>query len=86
MLSQKFHEKFCLWASMIAINVSVAICQVPICQFSSFGKKSSASQKFKVPVKVEFKLVEFAVCYCKWLMIGHAFWEQTFHLQSLKTS
>ena len=32
-------EKFCLWALIIAINVSVAICQLAIRQFSLFGKK-----------------------------------------------
>ena len=31
-------EKFCLWASMSAVNVSVAICQLPVRQFCSFGK------------------------------------------------
>ena len=33
-------EKFCICALMIAINVSVAICQLPIRQFCSFGKRS----------------------------------------------
>ena len=33
-------ENFCHWALMIAINVSVAICQLPISQFCSFGKGS----------------------------------------------
>ena len=31
--------KFCLWALIIEINVSVAICQLPIREFSLFGKK-----------------------------------------------
>ena len=31
--------KFCLWFLIIVINVSVAICQLPICQFCSFGKR-----------------------------------------------
>ena len=30
--------KFCLWAFMTAINVSNAMCQLPIHQFASFGK------------------------------------------------
>ena len=34
-------EKYCLWALMIAINVSVAICQLPIRQFCLFGKRSN---------------------------------------------
>ena len=33
-------EKFCLCALMIAINVSVVICQFSIRQFCSFGKRS----------------------------------------------
>ena len=33
-------EKICPWALMIAVNVSVAICQLPICQFCSLGKTS----------------------------------------------
>ena len=32
---------FCLLALMIAINVSVAMCQLPVHQFSSFGKMSN---------------------------------------------
>ena len=31
-------EKFCLWALIIVINMSVAICQLPTCQFSAFRK------------------------------------------------
>ena len=32
--------KFCLWALMSAINVSVTSCQLPTCKFSAFGKKA----------------------------------------------
>ena len=35
------HGKFCLWALTVAINVSVAICQLATCKFSSFGKISN---------------------------------------------
>ena len=35
------HEKFCVWALMIAINASAAICQFPIRQFSELGKTSN---------------------------------------------
>ena len=43
MISQNPHEKICLWASMIVFNVSVAICQLSIHQFSQFGKGPVAS-------------------------------------------
>ena len=33
-------RKFCLWALMIAINVSVVICQLPIYQFSALEKRT----------------------------------------------
>ena len=33
-------EKFCLCALRISMNVPVAICQLPIHQFCSFGKRS----------------------------------------------
>ena len=33
--------KFCLWTLMIAINMSVAICQLATCEFSAFGKKAN---------------------------------------------
>ena len=41
-VKQSLHpfKKFCLRVLMIAINVSVAICQLPIRQFCSFGKRS----------------------------------------------
>ena len=39
-MSHNPHEKICLWASVFAINVSVAICQLPIRRCSKFGKKS----------------------------------------------
>ena len=42
LLIQCLHQfkKFCLWTLMITINVSVAICQLPIRQFRSIGKRS----------------------------------------------
>ena len=30
-VSKTPHDKICFWVSMIAINVSVAICQLPVC-------------------------------------------------------
>ena len=39
-------EKFWILALMTAINVSVAICQLTTCKFSSFGKKSQVSLCF----------------------------------------
>ena len=42
MMSPNAHFKFCLWALIFAINMSVAICQLPICQIPSFGKMSIA--------------------------------------------
>ena len=33
--------KFCLWVLMIAINVSVAMWQLPIGHFCTFGKRSN---------------------------------------------
>ena len=36
-------EKFWFWALMVAINVSVAICQFPIHQFRLLGKRSIGS-------------------------------------------
>ena len=33
-------ERFCLWALMISIIMSVAICQLQIHQLFSFGKKA----------------------------------------------
>ena len=39
-------ENVCLCALMTAINVSVAICQLQICQFRSFGKKVNVSQSY----------------------------------------
>ena len=40
-MKQSLHpfEKFSHWTLMIAINVSVAACQLPILQFCSFEKK-----------------------------------------------
>ena len=35
-------EKLCLRALMITINVSVAVCQLPLRQFCSVGKRSIA--------------------------------------------
>ena len=37
--------KFCLWALVIAIDVSIAICQSATREFSAFEKKANVSHK-----------------------------------------
>ena len=55
MKSQNPHETICLWASVIAINVSVAICQLPIHQLSSFGKRVYCLSLIPPELKLNFK-------------------------------
>ena len=38
------HGKFCLWTMPVAINMSVAFCQVATCKVSSFGKMSNENK------------------------------------------
>ena len=39
-------ESASVWALLIAINVSDAICQLPVHQFCSLGKRSNRWQNF----------------------------------------
>ena len=50
-------EKLGIWALMIAINVAVAVCQLPLRQFCSFGKWSIAESMINL-LKMKF----FAYC------------------------
>ena len=56
-------EKFCLWALMIAINVSVAICQLSIRQFCSFGKRSIGCKMCHLKISEEEERTQSLVLY-----------------------
>ena len=45
-VSPTLYGKFCVWALLAAINVSVAFCQLAACKFSSFGKMSNGTKYY----------------------------------------
>ena len=77
-MTQNPHEKISLWASTIAINVSVTICQLPIRQFCIlFNLKPGVDPGFDqggAPDRDRPKTAILGPQFCRILVLGPHFW------------